>query len=435
MTADVKAVPDAVDPALRSFVPVAADSDFPIQNLPYGVFRPAAGGEPRVGVAIGEQVLDLAALDRRGLLVDIVPTRVFDQPSLNAFMALGPSTWRAVRRRLVELLRDDSPTLRDDAALRRDTLRPRAEVEMLLPAAVGDYTDFYSSREHATHCGTMLRGPQQPLTPTWLHLPVAYHGRSSSLVVSGTDVRRPCGQTMPEGAAEPQFGLTRALDFELEMGFLVGPGNPLGQPIPIAEAPRHIFGLVLVNDWSARDIQKWEYVPLGPFLAKNFATSVSPWVVTLDALDPFRTAGPTQEPQPLEYLRSPGDWAFDIELEVALESERMRGEQQPPLTICRTNFRSMYWNICQQLAHHTVGGCNLRPGDLLASGTISGWAPDSRGCLLERTWGGREPLELPDGTIRRFLEDGDRVTFRAYAQGDGFRIGFGELTGQVLPAE
>jgi fumarylacetoacetase len=450
-----------VGPALRSFVPVAADSHFPLQNLPYGVFRPRAGGEPRIGTAIGDQVLDLAVLERRGLLSAAAPDgsshagkAVFAQPSLNAFMALGQRAWRAVRQQLVELLSADSPsadspTLRDDTALRREALLPQTEVEMLLPAAVGDYTDFYSSREHATNCGTMLRGPEQPLTPNWLHLPVAYHGRSSSLLVSGTAVRRPRGQTMPEGADQPRFGPTRALDFELEMGFFIGPGNPLGQPIPIAEAPRHIFGLVLVNDWSARDIQKWEYVPLGPFLAKNFATSLSPWVVTLDALEPFRTAGPPQDPQPLDYLRSPGDWAFDIQLEVTLESQGMRlplpsGERagvrgQPPrdagpLTICRTNFRYMYWNICQQLAHHTVGGCNLRPGDLLASGTISGPTPDSRGCLLERTWSGREPLELPDGTLRRFLEDGDRVTFTGYCQGPGYRVGFGDLSGEVLPA-
>jgi fumarylacetoacetase len=279
----------------------------------------------------------------------------------------------------------------------------------------------------------MLRGPQQPLTPNWLHLPVAYHGRSSSLLVSGTDVRRPRGQTMPDGATQPRFGASKALDFELEMGFFVGPGNELGTPVPIGQAPEHIFGLVLVNDWSARDIQKWEYVPLGPFLAKNFATSVSPWVVTLDALEPFRTAGPRQDPQPLEYLRSSDDWAFDVHLQVTVQSQRMADAGTAPLTICHTNFRDMYWNICQQLAHHTVGGCNLRPGDLLASGTISGSAPDSRGCLLERTWGGKEPLELPDGTLRRFLEDGDRVTFTAWSQGDGYRIGFGELTGRVLP--
>jgi fumarylacetoacetase len=376
-------------------------------------------------------------LERRGLLSASVPSGaegIFSQPSLNAFMALGQRNWRAVRQRLVELLRTDSRPLRDDAALRREALLPQAEVEMLLPAAVGDYTDFYSSREHATNCGTMLRGPEQPLTPNWLHLPVAYHGRSSSLVVSGTDVRRPRGQTMPEGATQPRVGLSRALDFELEMGFFVGPGNELGAPIPIEQAPQHIFGLVLVNDWSARDIQKWEYVPLGPFLAKNFATSVSPRVVTLDAMEPFRAAGPQQDPQPLEYLRSPGDWAFDIQLEVTLQSERMGNDLGRPLTICRTNFRRMYWNICQQLAHHTVGGCNLRPGDLLASGTISGGTPDSHGCLLERTWGGKEPLELPDGTLRRFLEDGDRVTFTAWCQRDGYRVGFGELTGRVLAA-
>jgi fumarylacetoacetase len=281
----------------------------------------------------------------------------------------------------------------------------------------------------------MLRGPQQPLTPNWLHLPVAYHGRSSSLVVSGADVRRPRGQTMPEGAERPRLGPSRARDFELEMGFFVGPGNVLGAPIPIDEAPQHIFGFALVNDWSARDIQKWEYVPLGPFLAKNFATSLSPWVVTLAALEPFRTAGPQQDPQPLEYLRSPGDWAFNIHLEVVLQSQRMESERTPPMTICRTNFRHMYWNVCQQLAHHTVGGCNLRPGDLLASGTVSGPTPDARGCLLERTWGGTQPLELPDGTLRRFLEDGDRVTFTAWCQGDGYRVGFGELTGRVLAAD
>jgi fumarylacetoacetase len=347
-------------------------------------------------------------------------------------MALGVPAWRSVRKQLVELLRDDSSTLRDAVDLRREALLPRAEVEMRLPAVVGDYTDFYSSREHATNCGTMLRGPEQPLTPNWLHLPVAYHGRSSSLVVSGTGVRRPCGQTMPEGGERPKFGPSRALDFELEMGLFVGPGNELGTPVSIEQAPEHIFGLVLVNDWSARDIQKWEYVPLGPFLAKNFATSVSPWVVTLDALEPFRTAGPRQEPQPLEYLQSPGDWAFDIQLEVALASERMQADHLAPATICRTNFRYLYWNVCQQLAHHTVGGCNLRPGDLLASGTVSGPSPDSRGCLLERTWGGKEPLELPDGTQRRFLEDGDRVTFTAWCQGAGYRVGFGELTGRVI---
>jgi fumarylacetoacetase len=308
-----------------------------------------------------------------------------------------------------------------------------ADVQMLLPAAIGDYTDFYSSREHASNVGTMFRGPDKALMPNWLYLPVAYHGRASSIVVSGTDLHRPQGQLPPpmgETGAAPSLGPTRALDFELEMGFFVGPGNDLGQPIPISAAAEHIFGLVLVNDWSARDIQQWEYVPLGPFLAKNFGTSISPWVVPLAALEPFRTAGPRQEPSPLPYLQSRGDWAFDINLEASLQGTNLAGPQR----LCTTNFKYLYWNMAQQLAHHTVTGCNLRPGDLLASGTISGPTPDSYGSLLELAWRGTRPLRLPNGEQRSYLEDGDRVTMTGWCQGQGYRVGFGELTGKILPA-
>jgi fumarylacetoacetase len=431
------------DPALRSWVPVPPDSHFPIQNLPYGVFR-RPSGEVCVGTAIGDRVLDLTALEAHGLLdlpalpgsrpiaanPGLLGRRVFGSGRLNDFLALGRAAWSAVRARVSRLLQADEPTLRDDADLLARVLLPAADVRMMLPAEIGDYTDFYSSREHATNVGTMLRGADKALQPNWLHLPVAYHGRASSIVVSGTDVRRPCGQYKPESADAPSFGPTRSLDFELEVGAFVGPGNALGQPIPIAEAEEHVFGLVLLNDWSARDIQAWEYVPLGPFLAKNFATSISPWVVTLEALEPFRTAGPAQDPQPLPYLRSQGPGAFDITLEVYLQGEGMAS----PHRVCRTNFKYLYWSLVQQLAHHAINGCNLRPGDLLASGTISGPTPDSYGSLLELAWRGARPLALPDGEQRVFLQDGDRVTFAGWCQGSGYRVGFGTLTAKVLPA-
>ena len=328
------------------------------------------------------------------------------------------------------LLRADEPALRDNAALRPRALWPLAQVELLLPVEVGDYTDFYSSREHATNVGTMLRGPENALMPNWLHLPVAYHGRASSVVVSDTDLRRPKGQYKPADAHAPLFGPSRSLDFELEMGFFIGPGNELGRPIPIGNAADHIFGMVLVNDWSARDIQAWEYQPLGPFLAKNFGTTISPWVVPLEALEPFRVAGPVQHPPPLPYLQSQGNWAYDIQVEVRLQGERM----DRPHRISSSNFKYLYWNMCQQLAHHTVNGCNLRTGDLLASGTISGPAPDSYGSLLELTWRGSKPLSLPNGEQRTFLQDGDRVTMTGWCQGQGYRVGFGEATGKMLGA-
>ena len=415
------------DPALRSFIPVPPESHFPIQNLPYGVFRRGTA-TPHIGVAISASVLDLTLLEQHGLLP--AAPRVFQVGKLNSFLALGRSAWSDVRTRVSRLLRADEPTLRDNAVLREEVLVPQSEVDMLLPAEIGDYTDFYSSREHATNVGTMLRGAENALMPNWLHLPVAYHGRASSIVVSGTPVRRPCGQSKPEKADAPIFGPSRSLDFELEVAAFVGPGNELGRPVPIAAAHDHLFGLVLLNDWSARDMQAWEYVPLGPFLAKNFATSISPWVVTLEALEPFHTAGPVQQPAPLPYLQRPGDGTCDVRLEVALQSEKMTNAQ----VICRTNFKYLYWSLAQQLAHHTVNGCNLRPGDLLASGTVSGAAPDSFGSMLELAWRGTRPLTLASGEQRSFLQDGDTVTMTGWCQGDGYRVGFGAVSGKVLPA-
>ncbi len=419
------------DPALRSWVPVTADSDFPIQNLPFGVFR-RAGQLPHVGVAIGEHIVDLAVLEKHGLFNGPIlrQQRVFDRPILNPFLALGQPTWSEARARLSALLRADEPTLRDSSTLREHAVVPMKEAELLLPVEIGDYTDFYSSREHATNVGTMLRGPDKALMPNWLHLPVAYHGRASSVVISGTDLHRPRGQTRPESAEAPIYGPSKSVDFELEMGAIVGPGNNLGEPIPVPNALDHVFGLVLVNDWSARDVQGWEYVPLGPFLAKNFGTSISPWIVPLEALEPFRATGPAQDPTPLPYLRTPPESSWDIHLEVLLQTEKMPA----PQCICRSNYRHLYWSLAQQVAHHTVNGCNLRTGDLLASGTISGPTPDSFGSMLELAWRGTKPVALQSGELRSFLQDGDRVTFRGWCAGKGYRVGFGEVTGRILPA-
>ncbi len=420
------------DPIHHSFLEIDADSDFSIHNLPYGVFRPAALARPRVGVAIGDRVLDLSVLMERGHFngPEMRDTEVFHQPHLNSFMAMGRPAWSEARRRIAALLDADEPLLRDDSSLREAALLRAASVEMLLPARIDDYTDFYSSREHATNVGTMFRGPDKALQPNWLHLPVGYHGRSSSIVVSGTHIPRPKGQAKIGDDENPSYGPSRLMDFELEMGFFVGPGNDLGRQIPIDRAADHIFGMVLVNDWSARDIQAWEYVPLGPFLGKSFATSISPWVVTMDALEPFRCAGPKQDdPRPLPYLLMDGDWAYDIQLEVLLQSEKMSN----PAVIATSNFRYLYWSVCQQLAHHTVNGCNLRPGDLLASGTISGPAREERGSMLELSWRGAEPIDLPNGETRKFLADGDTVIMRGHSQTDGIRVGFGEVTGTLLP--
>jgi fumarylacetoacetase len=331
---------------------------------------------------------------------------------------------------LQELLSSDSPELRDHSELKNKVLRERKHSVMAMPAEIGDYTDFYCSRYHAENVGTMFRGKENALMPNWLHLPVGYHGRASSISVSGTKFKRPHGQLKSEDAP-PTHGASRLLDFELEMGFFVGPGNSLGNPIPIQKAEEHIFGLVLVNDWSARDIQKWEYVPLGPFLGKSFATTISPWIVPFDALEPFRCEGPKQNPAPLAYLTGPSGNTFDIELEVGIQGERMGA----PATVCRSNFRNLYWSVAQQLAHHTVNGCNLRPGDLIASGTISGPEPSSYGSMLELSWRGSKPVTLDGGETRSFLKDHDTVVMRAWAQGQGYRIGFGDATGTVLPAD
>jgi fumarylacetoacetase len=415
---------------MRSFLDIPPDSHFSLQNLPYGIFSTVAEPAPRVGVAVGDWVLDLSVLQDEGLLDGPWSHErpAFRQSTLNAFMALGRPAWAEARRRLQALLAVDNPALRDDEAVRARAFRRQDDVTMHLPAAIGDYTDFYSSREHAANVGAMFRDPDNPILPNWLHLPVAYHGRASSVILSGVDVRRPQGQTHPKGVAGPVFGPTRALDFELELASFVGPGNPLGRPIPIEDAKEHLFGMVLMNDWSARDIQAWEYRPLGPFLAKNFATSISPWVVTFDALAPFRCAGPGQEPAPLPYLQTAEGWAYDIRLEAYLQTPAM----SKPARITRTNFKGLYWNVHQQLAHHTVTGCNLQPGDLLGSGTVSGPEPGAYGSLLELTWGGTRPLQLPSGEERRYLEDGDRLTLTGWCQGDGYRVGFGAVTAQIL---
>ena len=418
--------------ALRSFIEIAKDSHFPLENLPFGVFKPR-DKPARIGVALGEYVVDLSALERCGLFKDLPPetSAAMSRDWLNEFLALGRPAWRKVRELLQKLLSAEAPTLREDEKLRERVLHRQSDVVMQLPVKIGNYTDFYSSYHHAHNVGTMLRGPENALMPNWKWLPVAYHGRASSVVVSGTDVRRPQGQIKPPDATAPLFGPTKSLDYELEMAFLIGPGNSLGQPVPIDRALDHIFGFVLMNDWSARDIQAWEYQPLGPFLAKNFCTSISPWVVMLEALEPFRQPLPRQDPEPLPYLRAKNDFTFDIQLEAKLRTAKMKS----PHSITRTNFQNLYWSVSQQLAHHAIGGCNLQPGDLLASGTISGETEESRGCMLELTWRGANPLKLPNGETRKWLEDGDTVALTGWCQGDGYRVGFGEVSGKILPAQ
>jgi len=420
------------DPGKRSFIAVPPDSQFPIQNLPYGVFKARGDGRARVGVAIGDQVLDLEVLERRGFFEEagLRYASVFGRSTLNMFMDAGCGAWSKVRSVISALLSEAEPTLRDDADLRNEALIPMDQVELQMPVEIGDYTDFYSSREHATNVGTMFRGKDNALMPNYLWVPVGYHGRASSVVVSGTDLHRPMGQTKADDVEVPSFGASRLVDFELEMGFFVGRGNELGRRIPIESAEGHIFGMVLVNDWSARDIQKWEYVPLGPFLGKNFGTSISPWVVTLEALEPFRCAGPVQDPQPLPYLVADDQETFDIQLEVKLKGEQM----DTPHVMCRSNFKYLYWNMPQQLAHHTVNGCSTQAGDLMASGTISGSTPESYGSMLELSWRGEKPIKFPNGEKRTFIQDRDEITMTGWCQGDGYRVGFGEVTGRILPA-
>lgn len=419
----------ANNPRLKSWISIPENSDFPIQNLPFGIFK-TKDLLPRVGVAIGEYVLDLAELKKTGVFNSLkFDTQVFAKPYLNDFISLGKKTTRAVRERISKLLEERNPELRDDTKTKTKVLHKIKDVQMLMPVKVGDYTDFYSSMEHATNVGSMFRDPKNALLPNWKHLPIAYHGRASSIVVSGIGIHRPKGQTKADDAEMPVFGPTKQLDFELETAFITYPGKPLGQSISTEEADNYIFGLTLFNDWSARDIQKWEYVPLGPFLAKNFASSLSPWIVTLDALEPFRVPGPRQVPEVLPYLKYEGDKNFDISLEVLIKPEEA-GE----IPVCRSNTKYLYWNIGQQLAHHTVNGCNINAGDLMASGTISGPSPDSYGSMLELAWKGTRPLKMPDGTEREFIHDNDTVIMRGCAEKNGIRIGFGEVRTKVLPA-
>ena len=426
---------------MTPFLDLDPASGFGLDNLPYGVFS-TESTSPRVGVRVGEFVVDLSVLESRGVIAAAGAGRspVFSQPSLNAFMALGPDAWSAIRTHLQELLRSEGASeLRESESLRQEAIVPIEDVTMHLPAEIGDYTDFYSSRQHATNVGAMFRDPDNALLPNWLHLPVGYHGRASSVVVSGTDVVRPKGQLKPSDDEPPVFGPSKLLDIELELGFFVGTGNALGTSIGVNEASRHIFGFVLVNDWSARDIQKWEYVPLGPFLGKSFATSISPWVVPYAALEAFRIPGEAQTPEAgnpaiLEYLRQSGPRSLDIDLEVAIETDGMRDAGTEPHVVARSNAKYLYWSPEQQLAHHTVNGCNARPGDLMASGTISGETEDSYGSLLELTWRGSKPLPMPDGQERKFLADGDRVVLSGAAVKGDTRVSFGEVEGTVRPA-
>ncbi len=417
------------DPSLRSFVEGASDSGFPIQNLPYGVFSTASDSRPRVGVAIGDYVLDLAVIEECGLMPRMAAQTVFRQSSLNALMASGGYSWSIVRKHISQLLRHDNPKLRDDAVLRKRALVPMSSARMHLPVAVSGYTDFYSSREHATNVGTMFRGKDAALNENWLWIPIGYNGRASTVVVSGTPVRRPKGQIKGPDFPAPIHAPSRRLDIELEMGAVVGVNTALGSTLTVEQAQGAIFGFTLLNDWSARDIQQWEYVPLGPFQGKAFATSIGAWVVTAEALEPFRVEGPRQEPAPLDYLKQAGAHNFDISLEVEL----IPGGGAPTI-ISRSNFRGMYWSTAQQIAHHASSGCAMRVGDLIGSGTISGPDKGSYGSLLELSWGGKEPIRLADGSTRTFLEDGDRVTIRGFCQGDGYRIGLGEVTGEITPA-
>jgi fumarylacetoacetase len=430
------------DPHLRSWVESAnrTGTDFPIQNLPLGVFRRALTPEPpRVGVAIGDAILDLLLCHRAGLLDgDAAIGEACADPSLNRLCSLGPDAWASLRRRISELLREDRR--RSFQSRVAPCLVSMTESVLELPVAIGDYSDFYASIFHATNVGSMLR-PDEPLLPNYKYVPIGYHGRASSVVPSGTLVRRPTGQAKPESSGEPIVGPSRRLDYELEVGFVIGPGNPLGTSIPVDDAERHLFGVCLVNDWSARDLQAWEYQPLGPFLSKSFATSISPWLVTLDALEPFRVAAfmrPPGDPDPLPYLDSAKErerGGLDIRLEVAIASEQMRAAKIAPFVLSRNSLRHLYWTPAQLLTHHASNGCNLRPGDLIASGTVSGPTRESRGCLLELAWRGTQPITLPTGETRAFLEDADEVIFKGWCEKDGWtRIGLGECRGTVLPA-
>lgn len=419
----------ANDPKRKSWISVPANSDFPIQNIPFGVFI-TKEDVITIGTRIGEYAIDMGALQQLGYFEGIDLTDdMFMQDTLNDFISDGKKTWRLVRNRLAEIFDESNPKLRDNKKHKDVVIFKLEDIEMLLPVQIGDYTDFYSSKEHATNVGKMFRDPENALLPNWLHIPVGYHGRSSTIVPSGINVRRPNGQTMPADATEPVFGPSKLVDFELEMAFITTDANVLGEPLPVDEAEDYIFGMVLFNDWSARDIQKWEYVPLGPFLAKNFASTISPWIVTMDALEPYKTKSPEQSPSPMKYLQQKDKHTFDINLEVSIQPENAE-----ETIVTKSNFKYMYWTMAQQLAHHTVNGCRVNSGDMMGSGTISGPTPDSFGSMLELTWGGKNPIKLNDGTERKFINDNDTVIMRGYCESNNVRIGFGECKGKLLPA-
>lgn len=420
---------EANNPNKKTWLPISENSDFPIQNIPFGVFL-TRDDIITIGTRVGDYAIDLAALHQLGYFQGIPLTNdIFLQDTLNDFISDGRKTWRAVRKRISEIFDAENSSLKDNEDHKEVVLFKMEEIEMLLPVQIGDYTDFYSSREHATNVGTMFRDPENALMPNWLHLPVGYHGRSSTIVPSGTPIRRPQGQTLPKGAEKPIFGPSKRVDFELEMAFITTDANVMGKSVSVEEAEEYIFGMVLFNDWSARDIQKWEYVPLGPFLAKSFASSISPWIVTLDALEPFRVESPKQDPQPLSYLQQKGNHSFDINLEVEIAPEN-----ETPTSISKSNFKYMYWTMAQQLAHHTINGCKVNSGDMMGSGTISGPTPDSYGSMLELSWMGTKPLQLNNGSQRTFIEDNDTIIMKGYCEKGDFRIGFGEVSSKLLPA-
>jgi fumarylacetoacetase len=420
----------ANNPSRKTWLSVPENSDFPIQNIPFGVFL-TRDDVITIGTRIGDTAIDLGALHQLGYFNDIDLTDdIFLQDSLNDFIADGRKTWRLVRNRVSDIFLKGNDELRKNKQHCLDILFRLDEIEMQLPVDVGDYTDFYASKEHATNVGSLFRDPENALLPNWLHIPIGYHGRSSSIIPSGTPVRRPYGQTKPGDDGIPGFGPSKLLDFELEMAFITTAANHLGKRVKIDEAEDYIFGLVLFNDWSARDIQAWEYVPLGPFLGKSFASTISPWIVTLDALEPFRTNGPKQDPEPLPYIQQGDNMNFDIELVASIQPE---GGAET--VVSHSNFKYMYWSMAQQLTHHTVNGCNVRSGDMMGSGTISGPTKDSYGSMLELTWKGQNPISLNDGSERKFINDGDTVVMRAHCHKNGQRIGFGDCSGKILPAK
>ena len=412
---------EANNPLLKSWISVTDGSDFPIQNIPFGI---ASINNKNVAVSrIGNTVINLSKLFELDVFEGILNDNLFNRDFLNSFLKENKETWRTVRNRISTVFQDENYKTKVESALTNLN-----EVTMQVPVKVGDYTDFYSSRQHAYNVGCMFRDPDNALLPNWLHIPVGYHGRASSIILSGQSIHRPKGQQMPVDGDKPVFGPCKLLDFELEMAFITGEGKPLGRYIDISEAEDYIFGMVIFNDWSARDIQKWEYVPLGPFLAKNFASSISPWIVTLDALEPFRCEGENQEPEVLPYLKFSGNKNIDINLEVQIGSDNFE-----PHTVSKSNYKYMYWNMNQQLAHHTVNGCDIHAGDMMASGTISGNDESAYGSMLELSWKGTKPLAMPDGSERKFINDGDTVIMKAHCEKDGVRIGFDEVKTKVLP--